>query len=171
MNAAFLQNAPVSDRMFPGLHPGLVCDAPLGHGTDGVLRMRMMPRHDMESTANLLCMRCPVGAWDRRRLRMRVPPRWGMGPMATPDAGDAPLGHGIDGNTGWRRCLVVVWNHYRTGRENGVLGAPTGYCIPAQGETLGTEDPRSRVLKERRISRDRRFALDDCGVPSERTCF
>jgi hypothetical protein len=43
-------------------------DALSGYGTDGVLRMRMMPRHDMESTANLLCMRCPVGAWDRRRL-------------------------------------------------------------------------------------------------------
>ena len=37
--------------------------------------------------------------------------------------------------------------------------------------TLGTEDPMPRVLKERRISRDRWPAWELCGVPSERTDF
>ena len=30
-NAAFLQNAASGDLVFPGFHPSLVCDAPLGH--------------------------------------------------------------------------------------------------------------------------------------------
>ena len=83
----------------------------------------------------------------------------------------APMGHGANNDTGCRRCPVTTWNHDRIGHENGVLGAPKGHCIPVQGETLGTKDPMSRVLKERRISRDRRFAWGLCGVPSERTDF
>ena len=86
-------------------------------------------------------------------------------------AGDAPSQYGTDGDTRCRRCFVGIWNRHRTGHGNGVLGAPTGHCIPAQGETLGTKDPMSRVLKERRIFRDRRFAWGLCGVPSERTDF
>ena len=52
-----------------------------------------------------------------------------------------------------------------------IRNAPTGHCIPAQGNALGPEDPTSRVLKERRIFRDRRPRLFRCGVPSERIVF
>ena len=61
------------------------------------------------------------------------------------------------------------WGHaskVNSGRR--IRNAPTGHCIPAQGNSLGPEDPTSRVLKERRIFRDRRPALFRCGVPSER---
>ena len=98
-------------------------------------------------------------------------PRWGMGPKDNPDAGEAPSQYGTDGDTRCRRCLVGIWNRHRIGHGNGVLGAPKGHCIPAQGATLGLKDPMSRVLKERRISRDGRPAWDLCGVPSERTDF
>ena len=64
------------------------------------------------------------------------------------------------------------WGHaskVNSGRQ--IRNAPTGHCIPAQGNALGPEDPTSRVLKERRIFRDRRPALFRCGVPSERIVF
>ena len=68
--------------------------------------------------------------------------------------------------------LTSQWGHaskVNSGRQ--IRNAPTGHCIPAQGNALGPEDPTSRVLKERRIFRDRRPALFRCGVPSERIVF
>jgi hypothetical protein len=72
-------------------------------------------------------------------------PRWGMGPMATPDAGDAPLGHGIDGNTGWRRRPVGVWNRWRppdahdAPSRHGIDGEPVVYAMPRWG--MGPKTP------------------------------
>ena len=67
-------------NVFPGFHPGLVCDAPLGHGT-GDQYFAGDARPNMDPTAT----------------PMEAMPRWGMGPVTNIShpglVCDAPLGH------------------------------------------------------------------------------
>ena len=145
-------------------------DASLGYGADNDTGCRRCLVRHGTTIKSVMEMGFWVPQWGMEPMTniSQAMPRPNMEPTATPDAGDAPLGHGANNDTGCRRCPVTTWNHDRTGHGNGVLGAPTGHCIPAQGATLGPKDPISRVLKERRIFRDRRFAWGLCGVPTER---
>ena len=56
------------------------------------------------------------------------------------------------------------------GKEDLLSAAPTGLCIPAQGDALGLRAAHRCVLKERGITVDIRRHRDHrpCGVPSER---
>ena len=106
--AAFLQNAGFFFRAdSQGLHPGLVCDAPLGHGIGNVV-WGLAPTERLRHVGT----RCPVGAWDRERgwgigsngaalTRRDAMPRWGM------DAGTW-LGIGSNGAATTRRNAMPV---------------------------------------------------------------
>ena len=90
--AAFLQNAGFFFRVdSQGLHPGLVCDAPLGHGIGNVVA-ELAPTEPLRHVGT----RCPVGAWTRERgggigSNGAPPTRWNAMPVAGWDRAAANL--------------------------------------------------------------------------------
>ena len=84
--------------MFPGFHPGLVCDAPLGYGADNDTGCRRCLVRHGTTIKSVMEMGFWVPQWGMEPMTniSQAMPRPNMEPTATPDAGDVLLGYGTD---------------------------------------------------------------------------
>ena len=141
-HAAFLQNASVTCLPYPGLHPGLVCRAPLGHLKPPLKTTENLPifnsmthRRPTEPVPISVQGACPHLQFKvPRSLSLSRPRSLSLFPSREP----VPISPNVSRGTEPVPVSTSSWITVGPSEPVPLFGtAPTGRRIPAQGATLG----------------------------------